>query len=118
MNALTYRDYLGIALFTIVLYIGAKIVWLIIESKIDNLRKKRHAQRPINTYNLLESSHKIRVTTMKVADALRKDIKQGLIADYMMAADFVVYRQKDGSKEIIDLSRYNVIDVKKYGARW
>ena len=54
-----YSDYLWIALFTIGLYNGAKIVWLIIESKIDNyLRKKRYAPRPINTFDLLESSHR------------------------------------------------------------
>lgn len=110
MNALiSYSDYLWIALFTIGLYNGAKIVWLIIESKIDNyLRKKRYAPRPINTYDLLESSHRFEVTKGEVKKALQDDVEQGLIMDYTIAADFIVYKQKDGRKELIDLSRYDV----------
>ena len=109
MNALTYLDYFWIALFTIGLYNGAKIVWVIIESKIDNyLRKQRYAPRPINTFDLLESSHSFEVTMCEVEKALKDDIEQGLIIDYTIGDDFIVYKQKDGQKRLIDLSRYNV----------
>ena len=110
MNALiTYYDYFWIALFTIGLYNGAKIVWLIIESKIDNyLRKKRYAPRLINTFDLLESSYTFGVTMGEVEKALQDDIKQGLIASYTIGDDFIVYREKSGLKGLIDLTKYDV----------
>lgn len=48
MNALTYWDYLGIAIFTIWLWYGAKIVWVIVGVTLDSyLKKKRFTPRPI-----------------------------------------------------------------------
>lgn len=110
MNALiTYWDYLWIALFTIGIYNGAKIVWVVIESMIDEyLRKKRYTPRPINTFNLLETSHRFEVTKAEVEKALQDDVEQGLIASYTLGDDFIVYRQKGGRKGLIDLSRYDV----------
>lgn len=110
MNALiTYWDYLWIALFTICIYNGAKIVWVIVEVAIDSyLRKKRFTPRPINTFNLLETSHRFEVTKAEVEKALQDDVEQGLIASYTLGDDFIVYRQKGGYKNLIDLSRYDV----------
>ena len=75
MNALiTYWDYLWIALFTICIYNGVKIVWVIIESIIDEyLRKKRYTPIPINTFDLLETSHRFEVTKGEGAVYLRTD---------------------------------------------
>lgn len=109
MNALTYRDYLGIALFTIGLWYGAKIVWVIVSAiRDDYLKKKKFSIRPINTLNLLETSFKFEVTRLEVENALQKDVKQKLIKSYTIGDDFIVYRKKGGRKELIDLSRYNV----------
>ena len=80
MNALTYGDYLGIALFTIGLWYGAKIIWVIIELIIDEyLRKKRYAPSPMKTLNLLRISHRFEVTKAEVEKALQDDVEQGLI---------------------------------------
>lgn len=110
MNALiTYWDYLWIALFTICIYNGAKIVWVIVSAiRDDYLKKKKFSIRPINTLNLLETSYKFEVTRVEVENALQKDVKQKLIKSYTLGDDFIVYSKKGGRKELIDLSRYNV----------
>lgn len=109
MNALTYGDYLWIALFVICLWYGAKIVWVIVGAMIDSyLRKKRFTPRPMNTLDLLETSHRFEVTKGEVKKALQDDVEQGLIASYTLGDDFIVYRQKSGLKGLIDLSRYYV----------
>ncbi|BDB64827.1 hypothetical protein T36_1284 [Helicobacter cinaedi] len=109
MNVLTYWDYLGIALFTIGLYYGAKIVWVIVGVTLDSyLKKKRFTPRPMNTLDLLESSYNKEVTMREVEKALQDDVEQGLITSYTIGEDFIVYRQKGGRKNLIDLSRYDV----------
>lgn len=109
MNALTYGDYLGIALFTIGLWYGAKIVWELVSEMIDSyLRKKRYAPSPMKTLNLLRTSHRFEVTKAEVEEALQDDVEQGLIASYTIGDDFIVYRHKSGNKKLIDLSKYDV----------
>lgn len=109
MNALTYWDYLWIALFVIGLWYGAKIVWVLVGAMIDSyLKKKRFTPRPMNTLDLLETSHRFEVTMGEVEKALQDDVEQGLIISYTIGDDFIVYRQKGGRKVLIDLSRYNV----------
>ena len=109
MNALTYGDYLGIALFTIGLWYGAKIVWELVGEMIDSyLRKKRYAPSPMKTLNLLRISHRFEVTKAKVEKALQDDVEQGLIASYTLGDDFIVCRHKSGNKRLIDLSKYDV----------
>lgn len=109
MNALTFWDYLWIGLFTICLYNGAKIVWVIVGAMIDSyLRKKRFTPRPMNTFDLLETSYRFEVTKAEVEKALQDDVEQGLIASYTLGDDFIVYRQKGGRKGLIDLSGYDV----------
>lgn len=109
MNALTYGDYLGIAIFTIGLWYGAKIVWVIVGVTLDSyLKKKRFTPRPMNTLDLLETSHRFEVTMVEVEKALKDDVEQGLIASYTIGDDFIVYRKKSGLKGLIDLSSYEV----------
>ena len=109
MNALTYLDYLWIALFTIGLYFIGKIVYTIAALIIGVcLKGKNDTPLPINTFDLLETSHSFEVTMCEVEKALREDIEQDLIASYTIGDDFIVYRQKGGRKVLIDLSRYNV----------
>lgn len=109
MSALTYGDYLGIALFTIGLYFMGQIVYEILAVIIRvYLNRKKAPPRPINTFNLLETSHRFEVTRGEVEKALQDDVEQGLIASYTLGEDFIVYRQKGGRKGLIDLSRYDV----------
>lgn len=109
MGALTYGDYLWIALFVIGLWYGAKIVWVLVGAMIDSyLKKKRFTPRPMNTLDLLESSHRFEVTMCEVEKALQEDIEQGVITSYTIGDDFIVYRKKSGLKGLIDLSRYDV----------
>ena len=82
---------------------------MIVGAILDSyLKKKRFTPRPINTLDLLETSHRFEVTKGEVEKALHDDVEQGLIASYTIGKDFIVYRQKGGSKGLIDLSRYNV----------
>lgn len=109
MNALTYGDYLGIAIFTIGLWYGVKIVWELVGEMIDNyLRKKRYAPSPMKTLNLLRISYRFKVTKAEVEKALQDDIEQGVIASYTLGDDFIVCRHKSGNKKLIDLSKYDV----------
>lgn len=109
MSALTYGDYLWIALFVIGLWYGAKIVLVIVRVTLDSyLKKKRFAPRTMNTLDLLETSYRFEVTMGEVEKALQDDVEQGLIISYTIGDDFIVYRQKGGRKGLIDLSRYDV----------
>lgn len=110
MNALTYGDYLGIALFTIGLYFMGQIVYeiLAVIIRVYLNRKKAPPIPPINTFDLLETSYRFEVTRGEVEKALQDDVEQGLIASYTLGDDFIVYRQKGGRKGLIDLSRYDV----------
>lgn len=109
MSALTYWDYLWIALFVIGLWYGAKIVWVIVGVTLDSyLKKKRFTPRPMNTLDLLETSYRFEVTKAEVEKALQDDVEQGLIISYTIGDDFIVYRKKSGLKGLIDLSRYDV----------
>lgn len=109
MSALTYWDYLGIALFVIVFYYVVKLVDELITSIICSYinNKKTPTQIP-SVYDLLESSHSHEVTMSEVKKELQTDIEQGVIISYTIGEDFIVYRQKGGRKVLIDLSRYNV----------
>ena len=109
MNALTYGDYLGIALFTIGLYFMGQIVYEILAVIIRvYLNRKKAPPIPINTFDLLETSHRYEVVMCEVEKALQEDIEQGVITSYTIGKDFIVYIQKGGQKRLIDLSRYNV----------
>lgn len=109
MSALTYLDYLWIALFVIGLWYGDKIVWVLVCAMIDSyLKKKRFTPRPMNTLDLLESSHRFEVTIGEVEKDLQDDVEQGLIISYTIGDYFIVYRKKSGLKGPIDLSRYDV----------
>lgn len=109
MSALTYGDYLGIALFTIGLYFMGQIVYEILAVIIRvYLNRKKDPPRPTNTFDLLETSYSHEVTMGEVEKALQADMEQGVITSYTIGKDFIVYRQKGGRKVLIDLSRYNV----------
>lgn len=109
MSALTYGDYLGIALFTIGLYFMGQIVYEILAVIIRvYLNDKKDTPQLPSVFYLLESSYSYEVTMSEVEKALQDDVEQGLITSCTIGEDFIVYRQKGGRKVLIDLSRYNV----------
>lgn len=109
MNALTYGDYFWIAIFTIGLYYGIKIVWIIIAFIIGiTLKGKKDTEQRLSVYDLLEASHSEQVYMCQIKAELERDIEQGLIISYTIGEDFIVYRLKGGQKRLIDLSRYFV----------
>ena len=109
MSALTYWDYLGIALFVIVFYFVVKILDELISSIICSyINDKKDTSQLPSVFYLLESSYSYEVTMSEVEKALQADMEQGVIISYTIGKDFIVYRQKDGRKVLIDLSRYNV----------
>ncbi|WP_104743801.1 hypothetical protein [Helicobacter cinaedi] len=109
MNALTYGDYLGIALFTIGLYFMGQIVYEILAVIIRvYLNRKKAPPIPINTFDLLETSYSHKVTMWEVEKALQTDLQQDVLIDYTIGEDFIVYVQKGGRKGLIDLSKYYV----------
>ena len=83
-------------------------VLLAIVSKITSKYIKNDTPKLPGVYYLLESSHSYEVTMSEVEKELQTDIEQGVIISYTIGEDFIVYRQKDGQKRLIDLSRYNV----------
>ena len=109
MSALTYWDYLGIALFVIVFYYVVKLLDELITSIICSyINSKKDTPELPSVFYLLETSHRHEVTMCEVEKALQEDIEQGVITSYTIGDDFIVYRQKGGRKELIDLSRYDV----------
>ncbi len=109
MSALTYWDYLGIALFVIVFYYAVKLLDKLISSIICSyINGKKDTPQLPSVFYLLETSYSYEVAMSEVEKALQDDIEQGLIIDYTIGDGFIVYRQKGGRKILIDLSRYNV----------
>lgn len=111
MNALTYHDYLGIAVFTIGLYLSGQIVCIVLKvitSKIISKYTKYDTAELPSVYYLLESSYSKEVTMSEVEKELQLDIERGVITSYTIGEDFIVYRQKGGRKNLIDLSKYDV----------
>lgn len=109
MSALTYLDYLGIALFVIVFYYVVKLLDELITSFICSyINGKKDTPQLPSVFYLLESSYSHEVTMCEVEKALQDDVEQGLIASCTIGDDFIVYRKKDWRKVLIDLSRYNV----------
>lgn len=109
MSALTYWDYLGIALFVIVFYYVVKLLDELITSIIcAYINDKKDTTQLPSVFYLLETSHSHEVTMGEVEKELQTDIEQGVITSYTIGDDFIVYSQKGGQKRLIDLSRYNV----------
>lgn len=109
MSALTYWDYLGIALFVIVFYFVVKILDELISSIICSyINDKKDTPQLQSVFYLLETSYSHEVTMWEVEKALQADMEQGVIISYTIGKDFIVYSQKGGRKVLIDLSRYNV----------
>lgn len=109
MNALTYGDYFGIAIFTIGLYLVGQVIYAFIAVIIGVLLKgKKDPPQLPSVYYLLESSYNQEVTMSEVEKELQLDIEQGLITSYTIGEGFIVYSLRDGQKRLIDLSRYDV----------
>lgn len=106
MNALTWGDYFGIAIFTIGLFYLTQFVWLIFRAIFYSIKSE-----PIDTlerssvHDLLESGDE--VTMKEIRRALDLDKEQGLIKSYVIGSGYITYEQYGGRKCLIELSHYS-----------